>query len=119
MTNAFPEAAVQISPRLLRDSPGLPDPKDEHVVLAAQSERAPVVVTFNLRHFPKSAVEPLGIEVWSPDDFLVSLLKQNRMRMMEVLDAQACAIGQTRVDLLGRFRPGLPKFARTAGEEST
>ncbi|MGA3102454.1 MAG: PIN domain-containing protein [Terracidiphilus sp.] len=117
MTSAFPGASVRVSPRLSRQAPELPDPKDAHVVLAAQRESAQIIVTFNLRHFPRSALGPLGVEAWSPDEFLFFLLKKNRTRILEVLDAQASAIGQTRSAVLDRFRSGLPRFARAAAEE--
>jgi hypothetical protein len=48
----------------------LPDPKDRHVLAAAIAGRCDVIVTQNLKHFPDAAVEPHGIEVQHPDEFL-------------------------------------------------
>jgi len=47
------------------------DEKDRHVLAAAVRERAAVIVTTNLAHFPAAAVEPYNIEVRHPDDFLL------------------------------------------------
>ncbi|SON59994.1 Putative ribonuclease VapC50 [Mycobacterium simulans] len=44
---------------------------DRHVLAAAVRERAEVIVTSNLSHFPSEAVEPYHIEVRHPDDFLL------------------------------------------------
>lgn len=47
------------------------DAKDRHVLAAAVRERAEVIVTTNLPHFPAAAVAPYNIEVRHPDDFLL------------------------------------------------
>lgn len=47
------------------------DEKDRHVLAAAVRDRAEVIVTANLPHFPSAAVEPYNIEVRHPDDFLL------------------------------------------------
>ncbi len=51
----------------------LPDPDDRHVVAAAIRADAEVIVTFNLKDFPTSALAGHGIEAMHPDEFLVSL----------------------------------------------
>lgn len=52
----------------------LPDPEDAHVLAAAIAGHADCIVTFNLRDFPATIVEPFGIEVIHPDRFIVSQL---------------------------------------------
>lgn len=58
----------------LVESLSLPDPNDRHVLAAAIHASAPVIVTFNLKDFPKAKLGPFKIEARHPDDFLVSLL---------------------------------------------
>ena len=52
----------------------LPDPDDRHVLAAAIHARASVVVTFNLRDFPETALAAFGIAACHPDAFVVGLL---------------------------------------------
>ena len=48
----------------------LPDPDDVHVLAAAIKSHAQVIVTSNLRDFPRSSLEPYGIEAQSPGMFM-------------------------------------------------
>jgi predicted nucleic acid-binding protein len=57
----------------------LPDPEDRHVLAAAIASGAAVIVTFNLKDFPASALEPHGIEALHPDDFLTAQLELDRV----------------------------------------
>jgi hypothetical protein len=52
----------------------LPDPDDRHVVAAAIEAEASLIVTFNLKHFPPAALEPMNIAAVSPDEFVTWLL---------------------------------------------
>ena len=52
----------------------LPDPADRHVLAAAIVGKCNVIVTWNLIHFPASALRPFGIEAQSPDLFLSNQL---------------------------------------------
>lgn len=49
----------------------LPDADDVHVLAAATAAHADCIVTSNLRHFPREALERYGLEAIHPDDFLV------------------------------------------------
>jgi len=48
----------------------LPDPDDRHVLAAAVHSRADATVTFNLRDFPRPALERVRVEALHPDDFI-------------------------------------------------
>jgi predicted nucleic acid-binding protein len=51
----------------------LPDPDDRHVFAAAIHAGAEVIVTFNLKDFPASALAAHNIEAQHPDEFLLAL----------------------------------------------
>lgn len=59
----------------LADSIELPDPDDRHVVAAAIVGHADAIVTFNTKDFPAAALQPYGIEVQHPDEFLMNQLQ--------------------------------------------
>lgn len=48
----------------------LPDPNDCHVLAAAIWCEAGTIVTFNLKDFPATTLEPLGITAQHPDEFI-------------------------------------------------
>ncbi len=51
----------------------LPDPDDRHVLAAAIKCNASVIVTFNLKDFPRPILDPFNIEAVHPDDFIADL----------------------------------------------
>ncbi|CTQ32095.1 RSP_2648 family PIN domain-containing protein [Jannaschia rubra] len=51
----------------------LPDPNDVHVLAAASDAGADVLVTFNMRDFPRRDVAAEGIALSNPDAFLMDL----------------------------------------------
>lgn len=64
----------------------LPDPSDRHVVAAAIKSGASLIVTFNLKDFPASALAPLDIEAQHPDDFIAH---QIDLHIAKVIEAAA------------------------------
>ena len=60
----------------LIDSLVLPDPDDRHVLAAAIRAEATIIVTYNLKDFPKAILAPFQMEAVHPDDFLLSLLDE-------------------------------------------
>ena len=58
---------------LMIDQLSLPDPNDRHVLAAAITAGAGIIVTANLKDFPVAALAPHGIEAVHPDEFILRL----------------------------------------------
>jgi len=52
----------------------VPDPNDRHVLAAAIRAGADVIVTANVKHFPRSALDSYGIDAQHPDQFVRHLV---------------------------------------------
>ena len=63
----------------------LPDPGDLHVLAAAIEAEADVIVTWNLRDFPESALAPHNLRAETPDDLLARLFDERWDQMIAVL----------------------------------
>ena len=72
MNAAVPDCLVENYEGYI-DSLALPDPGDRHVLAAAIKCQADVIVTNNLKDFPKTVVIQFDIDVQSPDIFLSHL----------------------------------------------
>lgn len=55
----------------------LPDPADRHVLAVAIRGGARIIVTYNLRDFPKTALAPHRVEAVHPDEFLLRLMMRD------------------------------------------
>ena len=55
----------------LINSLSLTDPNDRHVLAAAITSHANVIVTANLRHFPESSLSQYSISAQHPDDVIL------------------------------------------------
>ncbi|MBM7112582.1 PIN domain-containing protein [Archangium primigenium] len=71
---------------------GLPDPADRHVVAAAVRCGAQVIVTSNLKDFPRGLLVPLGLEAQTPDNFVLDLIGLRADVVLRVVQAQAAAL---------------------------
>lgn len=88
------------------------DPADRHVIAAAVKCGAEAIVTFNLRHFPDTALDAWNIEAQHPDEFLVHLYHLNPDLMINILHEQAAFIGRTLAKLLAVLKQGAPNFVQ-------
>lgn len=77
MESAFEEATVTGYDSFTSVGAEMHDQGDVHVLAAALKTRAHVLVTDNLKHFPKHILEPLNIEALSTDQFLANTIALN------------------------------------------
>jgi predicted nucleic acid-binding protein len=75
MKDALPGATVAGYEHLI-STVSLPDPDDRHVVAAALVSSASVIITWNLRDFPATALKKFGLRRQTPDAFLAKLYDQ-------------------------------------------
>lgn len=52
----------------------LPDQDDRHVLAAAIHAKCAVIVTYNLKDFPKKILDEYGLEAQHPDEFITHLI---------------------------------------------
>ncbi|MBL6430110.1 MAG: PIN domain-containing protein [Maritimibacter sp.] len=71
---AFPEAIVS-GYEVFEGKLDLPDPKDNHVLAAAISTSAQVIVTDNLADFPAEVLTRHAIDAISADDFIADTIE--------------------------------------------
>lgn len=112
----FPEAWVEGHEDLI---PVMTNhPKDRHVLAAAARCNAEVIVTHNLKDFPRTALEPYSIAVMGPSTFLRNLYDLDPKFVVETLERQATSINQTVEYVLDRLSinaPGFVSFFKTIG----
>lgn len=96
---AFPDAMVENYEALI-DGLELPDLKDRHVLAAAIKINANIIVTNNLKDFPKGYLSSFGLTAKKADDFLTDIIDLN----------QKVAINSFRKLVLNRRNPDLDEF---------
>ncbi len=91
------------------------DPKDRHVLAAAVACRANVIVTSNLKDFPKAALDTYELIAQSPDTFLNSLFDDEPDLLEQVIVEQSADTQSpplTTEDILQRVGRQAPQFAQ-------
>lgn len=76
----------------LAESLKLPDMDDRHVLAAAVRSGAQVIVTENIRDFPKEALDPFGVEVQTSDAFVRHVIDLAPALVAQILIEQAAAL---------------------------
>ena len=106
----WPDACVPLPEGPPAPGLWLPDPDDLHVLAAALTGGAGVIVTANLRDFPRAALAPLGLRAEGPDAFLISVLAAAEPALTEAADAMCADMAMSRRPLLRRA--GLPRLGK-------
>ena len=120
---SFPEAFVTDYDLLIPSMAN--QEKDRHVLAAAVKVGAQVIVTANLKDFPPESLTPFGIEVQSPDDFLVHLYYLDGEIVARIILEQAGELrkpGKTvpeLLDILAQHAPTFANLVRTHFDSNT
>jgi hypothetical protein len=100
----------------LANSIELPDPDVRHVLAAA-------IVTFNTKDFPAAVLQPYGIEVQHPDEFLMNQLQLQELaalRAIKKMRARWTNPARPAQELITAFeKRGLPMTADLLREAAT
>ena len=86
------------------------DEKDRHVAAAAVHGEAPIIVTFNLRHFRQEHLEPWGVAALHPESFLIEIFRQEQALVMAKLEQQAADRDRSLLQLLNILSATVPGF---------
>ena len=86
------------------------DEKDRHILAAAVHGEAPIIVTFNLRHFRCEHLEPWGIRAIHPQSFLIEIFRQEESLVITKLEQQAADRSRTLRQLLDILNTTVPEF---------
>jgi predicted nucleic acid-binding protein len=84
MNTSVPDCLVTNYEKLIT-SIDLPDPDDRHVVAAAIAGHADAIVTFNTKDFPADVLQPYGIEVQHPDEFVMNQLQLQKIPALSAI----------------------------------
>ncbi len=96
---AFPDALVDNCEPLV-NSLELPDEKDRHVLAAAIKTNANIIVTNNMKDFPKEYLASFGLTAKTADDFVSDTIDLNTNLALEAFRAM----------VLNRTNPNLDEF---------
>ena len=98
MDQAIPDALVSGHEDLVAGL-NLPDPDDRHVLAAAIRCGASVIVTFNEKDFPKTALSPYGVEAQHPDLFIDNLFDLDAAAIVTAAQKQRAQLKNPPLDV--------------------
>jgi hypothetical protein len=98
MNQAVPDATVTGFESLI-PSLNLPDPDDRHVLAAAIVAGADVIVTANLKDFPKAILLPYNIEPQHPEEFILHQLDVHPATVCQAVKAQRKSMKNPPIDV--------------------
>lgn len=114
ISSAFPDAEIRNYENLIGKL-NCRDVDDEHVLAAAVAAQADFLVTFNTKDFPRDSLKIFGVEIISPDDFLVNLVNLYQNKILKISTATFSKYQSPALNL-GNYaqilkNAGCPKFA--------
>lgn len=90
MNKAIPDALIPESEfEHIIPTISLPDKDDAHVLAAAIAGNTEAIISFNIKDFPTKDLEPHGLKVISPDDFVLFLASIDIEKVLMALTVQA------------------------------
>ncbi len=92
---------------------------DRHILAAAISCRAHIIVTNNLKDFPQNILTPFGIKAKSSDEFLVEIFSLSPETMVSIIIKQARALHsppKTVSEILSSLALHAPTFVKLIQE---
>lgn len=111
MKIAFPEAMIEVTDRLI---PCMDNhPGDRHVLATGLIAKAHIIVTDNLKHFPKESLSQFRIEAQSADQFLTYLYDSYPDRISETIEDMVESLKKpplSKQELLELFKKSVPTF---------
>ena len=115
VARAFPEALVTDYEPFVETCRN--HEEDRHVLAAAIKAPAYAIVTFNLKHFPREALEPYSVVAHHPADYLCTLYDMDPGVVTGRVYDIANKRGLEPQEVLRRLARPLPKFARFFAEK--
>lgn len=117
MRRYFPEAMVEGHEIMIPAMTN--DPKDRHVLAAATVGEADIIVTGNLRDFPRHSRKPYEIEADTADGFVCEILHNRPDETLMALNAWSKALENpplTVEDILDHLARSVPDFSASIHE---
>ena|GEM_PF-1722394 len=99
LESAFPFASVKAGEVRAKELEGV-HAGDRHVLAAALTAHCDYLVTFNTKHFPQATMASQGIELITPDAFLVKLSTSNRGNALRVITQLIASYTNPQLDAL-------------------
>jgi predicted nucleic acid-binding protein len=84
MEQAIPDCMVSGYEHLI-ESLDMPDADDRHVLAAAIAGHADAIVTWNERDFPAGLLDQFGIEVQTPDEFVLNQIMLDKLAALAAI----------------------------------
>jgi hypothetical protein len=114
LARTFPDSRIDGYEWLL---PTLPiTAHDRHILACAIVARVDLIITYNLRHFPRRHLDPYAIQAWHPDTLLRDILRRRPDALRHILVAQGRGMRppRTLAQVLNRLARDAPRFVAEA-----